>query len=99
MPSASPPNPDITSPDTATNSRPWVVAFLWLLPVLVVVLILAYGVLTRTSDEKAGNLPQVGTAGGFCVDRSPGQYGAIIGPAGQRGVYQRVGHLVPTVHR
>lgn len=60
MPSASSPNPDITSPDTATNSRPWGVALLWLLPVIVVVLILAYGVLTRTSDEKVGNLPQVG---------------------------------------
>jgi len=60
MASASPPNPDTTSPDTATNSRPWGVALLWLLPVIVVVLILAYGVLTRMSDEKAGNLPQVG---------------------------------------
>lgn len=60
MASAFPPNPDTTSPGTATNSRPWGVALLWLLPVIVVVLILTYGALTRMSDEKAGNLPQVG---------------------------------------
>jgi peroxiredoxin len=60
MASAPPPNPDTTSPAAAANSRPWGVALLWLLPVLVVVLILAYGALTRMSDEKAGNLPQVG---------------------------------------
>jgi peroxiredoxin len=60
MASASPPNPDTTAPAAAANSRPWGLALLWLLPVLVVALILAYGALTRMSDEKADNLPQVG---------------------------------------
>ena len=59
MASTSSPNPDTTSPAAATSRR-WGIILLWLLPVIVVVLILAYGTLTRMSDVKAGNLPQVG---------------------------------------
>jgi hypothetical protein len=57
MASASPPNPDTTSSAAAANPRPWGVALLWLLPVMVVVLILAYGGLTRMSNSHYDPVP------------------------------------------
>jgi peroxiredoxin len=50
---------DPVTPSTAADNRHWGLTFLWLLPVLFLVLVVLYGVFTRQPDNLDGS-PQVG---------------------------------------
>ncbi len=60
MSSLEPATPDPVSPTASTPSRSWGVVLLWVLPALALVLVFAYGFLTREPADSGDTAPRIG---------------------------------------
>jgi cytochrome c biogenesis protein CcmG/thiol:disulfide interchange protein DsbE len=60
MSSSEPSTPDPLSPAAPAPGRNWGVALLWVLPALALVLVLAYGFLTRQPPDSGDTAPRIG---------------------------------------
>lgn len=53
-------SPEQTTPSTQQRQRKWGLTVLWIAPVLFVILVIAYGLLTRQATTSGNHLPRIG---------------------------------------